>query len=92
MAKQSTKLPNPCLQFCFMKFIHEHTNKVPLDFYLIKININDLAHLYGSFPLDNFRGKKKNFLSVIEATICWELVNNFITRNFIIWLTLRWEN
>ena len=61
MAKQSTKLPNPCLQFCFMKFIHEHTNKVPLDFYIIKINITDLAHLYGSFPLDNFRGKKKSF-------------------------------
>ena len=89
MAKQSTELPNPCLQFCFMKFIHEHTIKVPLDFYLIRINITDLAHLYGSFPSDNFR--KKN-LSVIEATICWELINNFITRNFIIWLTLRWEN
>ena len=90
MAKQSTKLPNPCLQFCFMKFIHEHTNKVPLDFSLKKENITDLAHLYGSFPLDNF-WKKKN-LSVIEATICWELVNNFIMRNFIIRLTLRWEN
>ena len=61
VAEQSTKLPNPCLQFCFMKFIHEHTNKVLLDFNLIKINITDLAHLYGSFPLDNFREKKKYF-------------------------------
>ena len=65
MAKQSTKLPNPCLQFCFMKFIHEHTNKVPLDFSLKKENITDLAHLYVSLQT----------LSVLS--FCWCLESSW---------------
>ena len=38
--------------FVFLQVIHEDTNKVPLDFYFIRINATDLAHLYGSFPIE----------------------------------------
>ena len=49
---QKCQASKPMSSFLFfLQVIHEDTNKVPLDFYFIRINTTDLAHLYGSFPI-----------------------------------------